>query len=100
MDLENVFGFRKGNGRLVKKKDGSIPIPDGQLNRDGDSMVSDAKQEQDALRQELRGILDELTYDKIAARNAEMGEALERQLAKMPLGIYVGFLNGFIRMTK
>jgi hypothetical protein len=82
---------------LVKETEGylrrhmqTIPIPDGDLTLDGEQLVSEAKAEQDALRGELRELLDELTYDKLAAREAELAETLKRTLAEVPLGIYIG----------
>jgi hypothetical protein len=85
-----ALAFSKEMEGLLRRKASSIPIPNGDLTLDGDAMVSDGKGEQDALRTELRSILDELTYDKLQARQMEMSDAIERQLAKVPLGIYVG----------
>ncbi len=74
---------------LLRRKMQNIPIPNGDLNLDGGELVSDARGEKDALRQEFRTILDELTYDKLTIRQTEMTEALERVLSRVPLGIYV-----------
>lgn len=85
-----ALAFSKEMEGLLRRKMSTIPIPNGDLSLDGDAMVSDGKGEQEALRTELRTILDELTYDKLQARQMEMSDAIERQLAKVPLGIYVG----------
>jgi hypothetical protein len=85
-----ALAFSKEMEGLLRRKASPIPIPNGDLTLDGDALVSDGKSEQDALRTELRAILDELTYDKLQARQMEMSDAIERQLAKVPLGIYVG----------
>lgn len=85
-----TVAFAKEMEGLLRRMMGNIPIPNNELHMDGPEMVVDARAEQDALRQELRDILEELTYDKLAARQAELGDLLERQLAKVPLPIYVG----------
>lgn len=85
-----ALAFAKEMEGLLRRKMSNIPIPNGDLTLDGDAMVSDGKSEQEGLRTELRSILDELTYDKLQIRQMELSDAIERQLAKVPLGIYVG----------
>jgi hypothetical protein len=75
---------------LKRRKMQTIPIPGGDLSLDGAEMVSDARGEMEALRAELRGLLEEMTYDKLAAKEAEQAEALQRALQGVPLKIYVG----------
>ena len=43
-----------------------------------------------ALRDELKTILAELTYDKLATQDSEMQDAAEKVLSNVPTGIYVG----------
>ncbi len=74
----------------VRRKMGNIPIPNGSLDLDGDQLVSDAKDLADRLRTELKEMLEELTYDKIAAREAEKAAALEETLKKVPMLGYTG----------
>jgi hypothetical protein len=75
----------------------SIPIPNGDLTLNGPELISDARADQEALRTELKEILDELTYDKLAQREAEQAQMLEEVLKRIPLGIYVGnFLLFFL----
>lgn len=75
---------------LIRRKLGSIPIPNGDLNLDGPDLINDAHLEMDALRNELRGILDETTYDRVAAKEAEQADNLARVLKYAPLKIYIG----------
>lgn len=74
----------------VRSKMGNIPIPNGELTLNGAELITDARGEQDQLREELKAILDETTYDKLAAKEAEMAENLKRAIAEVPLGIYIG----------
>ena len=53
-------------------------------------MLSQAKDEQNILRDELKTILDELTYDKLAAKDADVVDAANRIQEKVPLKIFVG----------
>lgn len=75
---------------LKRRKMTSIPIPDGDLNLDGADLVNDARTEMEGLRNELRGILEEMSYDKLAAKEAEQAESLQRVLRGVGLKIYTG----------
>ncbi len=77
---------------LIRRKLGAIPIPNGDLNLDGEQLISDARTEMEALRNELRGILDETTYDRVAAKEAEQAANLMRTLQFSPLKIYIGIM--------
>lgn len=74
----------------LKRRKTNMPIPNGELQLDGDSLVSEAKSEIDGLRSELKDLLESMTYDKIAAQQAEQTEALNRVMKNIPLLIYVG----------
>ena len=74
----------------IRSKMGNIPIPNGDLVLNGPELINDSRADQQTMREELKALLDELTYDKLAARDAEMAEALEATWKKVPLGIYVG----------
>jgi hypothetical protein len=74
----------------VRRKMGSVPIPDGTLNLDGPELVADARQEMEQLRTELKSLLDDMTYDKLAQREAEKARALDEVMSKLPLKIFVG----------
>jgi hypothetical protein len=68
----------------------TIPIPNGDLTLDGPELINDAKGEQDALRAELKDILDATTYDKLMAIEAQMAQDLQTSIREVPLGIYIG----------
>jgi len=74
----------------VRSKFGSIPIPGAEVQLNGSDLLSQAKEEQEALRTELKELLDELTYGKLMAGDAETVEAVSSIQKKVPLKIFVG----------
>jgi len=75
---------------LVRSKFGSIPIPGESINLNGSELVSQGKEEQTALREELKTTLAEMTYAKLAEQDATMVESADRILQKIPDLVYVG----------
>ena len=53
-------------------------------------LLSQAKEEQEKLREELKTVLDELTYNKLAQTESEIVEASKKTLTSVPHGVYVG----------
>ena len=74
----------------VRSKLGSIPIPGNDITLNGPALVSEAKAEQAELREELKAVLDELVYGKLAEGDAELQKNVESVMASIPYGIYVG----------
>lgn len=74
----------------VRGKVQTVPIPNGDLVLNGAELISQAREDMLNLREELKTLLESLTYDRLAAQEAEQAENLKRQLAAIPLGIYVG----------
>ena len=85
-----TLAFSKEVLGQVRGKTNEVPIPNGSLVMNGPELISAAQQEMMELREELRNLLDGLTYDALAAKETEQAENLMRQLAKIPLGIFVG----------
>jgi hypothetical protein len=56
----------------------------------GSDLVSQGKEEQSALREELKATLSELTYQKIAESEAAAVDASEKVLQRIPYSVYVG----------
>ena len=75
---------------LVRSKFASIPIPGNDVSLNGGDLVSAGKEEQVALRDELKEILDELTYGKMMEGDAEMVENSNRVQALVPMPILTG----------
>jgi len=74
----------------VRSKLATIPIPGSDVTLNGSALISEAKEEQLALRDELKEVFDELTYQKLAEGDAELHNSTLDTLTKVPHGIYVG----------
>lgn len=77
-------------GQVRGKFQGVIPIPGDKITMNASDLLGQAKEEKQALRDELMKILDELTYAKIGETTAKMIEDTNKTLNGVPLGIFVG----------
>jgi hypothetical protein len=75
---------------LIRNKFTTIPIPGESVTLNGDALLSQAKEEQTALREELKTVLAEMTYDKLVATDAEMMESTQNLQAHIPMTIFTG----------
>lgn len=72
----------------VRTKMKSIPIPGAELTLNGDDLVSNGREDLDKLLNGEGGLiakLDSLTYDKLAEKEANMAEQLQKQLKYLPM---------------
>lgn len=74
----------------VRSKFSTVPVPGESINLNGGELLSQAKDEQNALKEELKTILADLTYDKLAETTAGMMDSAGKVLEKFPLNIFVG----------
>lgn len=74
----------------VRSKFNSVPIPGESVTLNGTALLSEAKDEQNKLRDELKQTLAELTYAKMAEQDANLLENTEKVLDKVPNYIFVG----------
>ena len=74
----------------VRSKLGSIPIPGNDVTLNGPALISEAKEEQNALRDELKAVFDEMVYGKLAEGDAAMQDSINNVFKTIPHGIYVG----------
>ena len=75
---------------LVRGKFATIPIPGDSVTLNGSELASQAKDEQEKLREELKTILDEMTYGNLMSSDAELIENANKIQQKIPLTIFVG----------
>ena len=61
-----------------------------QLASSGLELVSEAKAEQQALRDELKTVLDELTYEKLAEKDSNVSDSSQNILKNIPPSVFVG----------
>tara|TARA_R110002110_G_scaffold60635_5_gene170574 strand:- start:12050 stop:13318 length:1269 start_codon:yes stop_codon:yes gene_type:complete len=74
----------------IRGKFSTVPIPGESVTLNGTELLSQAASEQTSLRDELKKILDEITYEKLAVQDSSMQDAAEKVLVNVPTGIYVG----------
>ena len=77
-------------GQIRGKFGGNVPIPGESITLNASDLLGQAKAEQDALRDELKTILDELTYNKLLATDKEMIDSAKAIVTETPLKIFVG----------
>ena len=74
----------------VRGKFATIPIPGESVTLNASDLLSQAKEEQAALKEELKTILDEMTYKALAEQDAAMVTAIDTVYQEIPLLIYQG----------
>jgi hypothetical protein len=74
----------------IRGKFQSIPIPGESVNLNADALLSQAKDEQESLRTELKEMLDQLTYVQMAKDDAEKAQAVQDIQTKVPTLIFQG----------
>ena len=77
-------------GQVRGKFGGQVPIPGDNVTLNASDLLGQAKEEQSTLREELVKILDEMTYNKLIAQDAEMTEKAKDIISDTPMGIFVG----------
>ena len=77
-------------GQIRGKFGGNVPIPGENVSLNASDLLGQAKEEQQALRDELKTILDELTYNKLLATDKEMVDNAKAIVTEAPLKIFVG----------
>ena len=70
---------------LVRSKFKSLPIPNTDIQLDGDNLVSQGREDKKDLVAKLREMLDSMTYDKIIEMNAIKAENIQKQLRTIPI---------------
>ena len=74
----------------IRSKFATIPIPGNNVTLNGPALVSEGKAEQTALRDELKAVLDEMTYPKLAEQTAQVVENTTKTMQGVPLPVFVG----------
>ena len=74
----------------VRSKFATIPIPGETVTLNGSDLITQAREEQDKLREELKTTLAELTYAKLAESSAALIESSNRVMEQMPMHVFVG----------
>jgi len=75
---------------LVRSKFASIPIPGNDIQLNGSDLVSQGKEEQEKLREELKEVLNQLTYQQMAEDSAGVVENSNKIMQQIPAAVFVG----------
>jgi hypothetical protein len=78
----------------IRSKFGSIPIPDSEVQLDGETMRAEAIAEKERLVTELRETLEAISRKALVEADKEESENLQEKLNKIPVQIYIGLLGG------
>jgi len=77
-------------GQIRGKFGGNVPIPGDNISLNASDLLGQAKEEQNALRDELKTQLDEMTYAKLLETDAGMTENAKKVMTDVPLKVFVG----------
>jgi len=75
---------------IIRSKYASMPLPNGEVTMDGESLKSEGREEKTQLLEELKEFLDSMSITEKSKAEAEEAEANQQVLNKAPLGIYIG----------
>ena len=74
----------------VRSKFATIPIPNDSVTLNGADLISQAREEQASLREELKTFFDEVTYSALAEGDASIVDSTSKLFQQVPSPIYVG----------
>ena len=75
---------------LVRSKFATLPIPGNDITLNGTDLISQAKDEQEKLREELKQVLNQLTYQQMAEDSAGVVENSNKIMQQIPAAVFVG----------
>ena len=75
---------------IIRSKYSSMPIPDGEVTLDGESLKTEGREEKIQLLEELKEFLESVSLTEKLKAEAEESNAQREVLAKAPLHIYIG----------
>jgi hypothetical protein len=74
----------------TRSKFATIPIPGESVTLNGSALISEGRETQTKLRDELKEVLDQLTYQALAEKDASISDSVETVTKKVPTGVFVG----------
>jgi len=74
----------------VRSKFTTLPIPGESVTLNGPALISEGREEQTALRTELKDVLDELTYQALAEKDSAIADSVNNINKNIPAGVFVG----------
>jgi hypothetical protein len=74
----------------IRGKFATLPIPNASVTLNAEQLLSQGKEEKEKLKDELKSVLEELTYAKLAEQEAAMAESTQKVNSFSPSLIYIG----------
>ena len=74
----------------VRGKFGVVPIPGESVTMNASDLLNQARTEMDNLRLELKTLLEDTTYDKLATIDSGLQDSTKKIMENVPAGIFVG----------
>ena len=75
---------------IIRSKYASMPLPNGEVTLDGESLKAEGREEKEQLLTELREFLESVSLAEGARKEQEQAESQQQVLNKAPLKIYIG----------
>ncbi|MBC8427878.1 MAG: hypothetical protein H8D94_00240 [Candidatus Pelagibacter sp.] len=75
---------------IIRSKYASMPLPNGEVTMDGESLKAEGREEKVNLLEELKEFLESVSLTEKSKAEAEEAEANQQVLNKSPLEIYIG----------
>ena len=94
LGMHDALALAKELLGLVRSKFSTVPIPGGDLSLNGGDLISQGREEKEALKTKLAEMLEELTYSKMLEDEAGAADSLTNILKKIPIpngkAIFIG----------
>jgi len=75
---------------IIRSKYASLPLPNGEVTMDGESLKAEGREEKTLLLDEIKEFLETVSLTEKSKAEAEEAEANQQVLNKAPLEIYIG----------
>ena len=75
---------------IIRSKYASLPLPNGEVNMDGEALKSEGREEKANLLEELKEFFEAVSKKEQAITEQEVANAQQEVLNKAPLKIYIG----------
>jgi hypothetical protein len=80
-----VLALSKEQLGLIRSKFTTVPIPGADLTLNGESLVTQGREDKNALITQLKEMLETMTYDKLMETAATRAESIQKQLKHIPM---------------
>jgi len=74
---------------IIRSKYANMPLPNGEVTLDGDSLKTEGREEKAQLLEELKTFLESVSLTEMTKAEQEQADANQGVLSKAPLGIYI-----------